>query len=56
MKCDNMFCIYENNSKYLLDEIELDITGLCTSCIYVKIDKSTLKKVKAEAINRIMED
>lgn len=34
MKYDNEFCVYQKNDECTLDEIELDISGLCTTCIY----------------------
>ncbi len=46
MKCENCFCIYQENGKCILDEINLDITGQCDSCIYVDIPKKDLEKYK----------
>ena len=34
MKCENYFCVYQDNGKCILDEINIDIMGQCDSCIY----------------------
>lgn len=46
MKCENYFCIYEENGFCRLDSVELDIQGQCKECIYLNIDENTLKKFK----------
>ena len=46
MRCENCFCIYQENGKCVLDEINIDITGQCDSCIYVDIPKSDLENIK----------
>ncbi len=54
MRCENLFCIYwskENLCK--LDEIELDIHGSCSSCIYIDLDKSTLLQIREQQLRRI---
>lgn len=52
MRCENFFCIYNEEEKCLLDEIELDICGLCKSCIYVNIDRSEIVKRKKEQLEK----
>ncbi len=47
MNCENNFCIYQQNNKCLFDEIELDITGICQSCIYVDIPIKELENYKS---------
>ena len=46
MKCENELCLYEQKGKCILETIELDIIGQCTSCIYVDIPKKDLEKYK----------
>ena len=47
MICENLFCIYwSKENRCRLDEIELDIQGSCSSCIYVDIDESTLSDMR----------
>lgn len=48
--CENEFCIYEENGKCTLDEITLNIDGSCNECIYINIDKQTLKMLKSSSI------
>lgn len=49
MKCENYFCIYENNRLCLLDSVELDILGQCNECIYINIENEKLKKIKEQS-------
>ena len=53
MICENIFCIYHRNNKCVLEEINLDITGACTDCIYVDIDPKTLKLLKENQLRNI---
>ena len=46
MKCENCFCIYEENGFCRLESVELDIQGQCKECIYLSIDENILKKLK----------
>jgi len=46
MKCENGFCIYQENDECLLEEISLDILGQCTDCIYIDLEEKTLNQVK----------
>lgn len=48
MKCENNFCIYENNGLCILDNVELDFQGQCKECIYVDIEKEKLNYLKNE--------
>ena len=53
MKCENFFCIYQENDECILDEISIDITGACGSCIYIDIPISDLNKYKTTLRNKI---
>lgn len=46
MKCENYFCVYQENGECRLDDIEIDILGNCDTCIYVDIPKTKFKKYK----------
>ncbi len=48
MKCENHFCIYENEGFCLLEYIELDIQGQCKECICVNIEEERLKALKKQ--------
>lgn len=50
MKCDNLFCIYQNNGQCILKNIELDIEGRCKECIYPDIDEEKLQFIKNEKL------
>lgn len=44
MKCDNCFCIYWESNNCTLEEISLNISGSCESCIYIMPSELILKK------------
>ena len=52
MICENRFCLYQENNECQISNIELDITGLCRTCVYVDIDEKKLSKMKDEQIKR----
>lgn len=49
MKCENYFCIYENNGRCLLKSVGLDILGQCKECIYISIEDEKLKELKEQS-------
>lgn len=53
MKCENCFCIYEDNGECILKNIELDILGQCKECIYVRLEKKQLLELKTTQRNLI---
>jgi len=50
--CENRFCLYQENNECQVSHVELDITGLCRTCVYVDIDEKKLSKMKDEQIKR----
>ncbi|MCL2576225.1 MAG: hypothetical protein FWE33_07300 [Defluviitaleaceae bacterium] len=46
MKCEFELCIYNENEVCGLDEIVIDVLGMCESCVIVNIDKKTLDFLK----------
>ncbi len=46
MNCENEFCIYQQQGRCTLKNIELDIMGQCKECIYVEINQEFLQKLK----------
>lgn len=46
MRCENYFCIYQENGLCILDDIELDIQGQCKDCTYLDFDEIELQKLK----------
>ncbi len=51
MDCDNVFCIYCEKGKCVLEKISLDIQGNCQDCVYVEIENSLLEFLKKEQRN-----
>ena len=56
MLCENEFCIFQKNSKCILENISLDILGQCTECIYVNINPSDLQDLKQKQLKKLEED
>ena len=52
MECENSFCIYQSQGKCLLDNISIDISGMCTECIYPDIDEKILNKAKSKLLKK----
>lgn len=46
LSCENEFCVYQKEGTCVLGKVQLDIQGNCTDCVYVNIEKDTLKKLK----------
>lgn len=46
MKCENCFCVYQHNGECILATISVDISGMCTKCIYADIDQEILSQAK----------
>lgn len=55
MKCENFLCIYENNGSCYFDEVELDIDGRCTSCIYPNFEEGVLHYFKEKTLKSLNE-
>ena len=53
MTCQNIFCIYQRNNECILEEISLDIIGICDNCIYVDIDTKMLNELKENQLRNI---
>ena len=46
MKCENLYCIYEKDGECILDEIEINASGMCGECILVSMHFEALDKLK----------
>lgn len=53
MKCDNVFCVYEQKGHCTLSEISIDAQGFCRDCIYVSIDAATVSEAKATTLRKL---
>ena len=51
--CENIFCIYWDSDKCLLDSVKHDIQGRCDSCIYIDINERKLKKFRKAHLEKI---
>lgn len=53
MKCENSLCIYERDKKCILDEISVNMLGICDDCIYPTVDSSLLEKLKDKTLKNL---
>lgn len=52
MNCENCFCIYYENGQCLLENISLNILGMCENCVTINIDEETLQKEREKGLAR----
>lgn len=52
MNCENCFCIYYENGQCLLENISLNILGMCENCVYINIDEEILHKEREKGLAR----
>ena len=54
INCDNYLCLYwkkgRRSGKCIFDSIDLDISGVCTTCIYFIDESENLDKLRAEKL------
>ena len=50
MKCGNCFCLFNSEKNCLLAEIELNKSGSCKNCKYVKFPKYLLNLRREEQL------
>lgn len=56
MKCDNNFCIY--NDEYgscMLDEIVVNACGMCAECIQITLTREEREEKRANMLRAIIE-
>lgn len=54
MKCGNCFCLFNSDKKCLLAEIELNKSGSCKNCIYIKFPKLQLNIRREEQLQNYL--
>ena len=52
MNCENIFCIYWEKNKCILDDISLDIIGNCDSCIYIDLSEKELEEYRKKGLKK----
>lgn len=52
MKCENDFCIYNDQEMCMLNFISLDTIGMCLDCITIDIDNEILKQAKTKLLGQ----
>ena len=53
MSCENEFCIYNRDFQCILDEVNLDALGTCSSYINVELVKKFLEAEKERQLREI---
>ncbi len=53
MQCENIFCIYHKGGICTLSRIELNASGICTSCILINIPEQTLNDLKEKTLQEM---
>ena len=54
MNCFNEFCIYNKKDECtLIDEIEINVNGMCDSCMTVTIRDDELQVLKDKQLKRL---
>ncbi len=51
MYCENNFCVYCSELRCVLDNISINISGMCTECILINIEDSILNIKKKEMLS-----
>lgn len=52
MQCENIFCIYWAEDECILENITLDIKGVCQNCIYVDMKEDDLHSQRHKALEK----
>lgn len=55
MRYENDFCIYWSGNVCQLEQISLDVRGVCQECIFVELEEFFLKEQR-EKLRRRVED
>ena len=53
MICAFNYCIYNNKSTCILDGVQVDLLGMCNSCVIVTIPEKALKNYKEARLKEI---
>lgn len=53
MECEFSYCIYNSANKCLLNNIKINVVGMCEECIIVSIDEKILDKQKQNQLENL---
>ena len=53
--CENEFCLYQKQGACVLERVQLDIQGNCADCVYINIEKDTLKSLKEKLLRQLQD-
>ncbi len=52
MNCENTFCIYCDDDKCILEEININSLGRCDACIIINLSDELLRKEKEKLLDK----
>lgn len=52
ISCENYLCIYWKNDECKCEDIELDVSGVCSSCIYFVQNDDKLNAVRQRELKK----
>ncbi len=55
LSCENEFCVYQKQGDCVLESVQLDIQGNCVDCVYINIEKDTLKNLKEKLLRELQD-
>ena len=53
LKCENEYCIYNNDGECLFERVTINQIGMCDDCIMITLDKNFLAKEKGRQLSEI---
>lgn len=53
MRCENDFCIYWSGNVCLLEEISLDVRGVCQESVFVELEETFLNEQRKTFRKRV---
>ena len=53
IKCENGLCVYFEACHCILDEIEINIFGMCEACILIIFDEQDLQQKRQQCLQQL---
>ena len=56
IRCEKSLCIYEKNGFCILDEIEINVLGMCSECIIPNFDNYYVETMKEKTLKTLNDE
>lgn len=56
MNCEFYLCIYNYANQCILNEIEINVYGMCDSCVLIDIPESVIDELKQNKLDNYITD